>query len=200
MCVFFSVVFLCSLTRTSCIVPSSAVSLFVDTSTHCTSSGCIDAPVTTHVSFLFWSFCLCSLPSPSSCGVPLLLSCAASPLPPGAHRINPLPWPLCRVNAPGSVRRRHPGLCTSSTPHRQRPGFCASSTPRPLRVVNAPTSAHHQCPGSLPIPLRPVPTLPPGFFRPASGLLCLPLLRWRDGFWSRCPYPRAALHRLWQEE
>ena len=28
------------------------------------------------------------------------------------------------------------------------------------------------------------------------GLICLPLLRWWDGFWSRCPYPRAALHRL----
>ena len=122
------------------------------------------------------------------------------PLPPAAHRINPLPWPLCHVNAPGSMHRRHPGLCTLSTPHRQHPRFCASSTPRPLHVVNAPTSAHHQCPGSLPIPLRPVPTLPPGFFQPASGLLCLPLLWWWDRFWSLCPYPRAALHRLWQEE
>ena len=117
-CIFFSVIFLrsLSLTHTSCIVPSSAASLFADASTHCTSSGCVNTPVMTREFFIFVILHLLTPISLSQCGVPLLLSCAASPLPPAAHHINPLP--------------------------RQRPGFHALSTPWPLHVVNAPASAY----------------------------------------------------------
>ena len=150
MCVFFSVVFLHSLTRTSCIVPSSAVSLFVDTSTHCTSSGCIDAPVTTHVSFLFWSFCLCSLPSPhavcpSFCVVPRPhshpLHIASAPSP--GLCVASTPRVPCVVNTLASARCQHPIVNAPGSAHCQHPDLCALSTLRPLHIINAPASAQH---------------------------------------------------------
>ena len=150
----FSVVFLHSLTRTSCIVPSSAASLFVDASTHCTSSGCIDALVTTHVSFLFLSFCLCSLPSPRAvCPSFCVVLC------PHSHSLHitstpspglcaaSTPQVLCIVDTLASARRQHPIVNAPGSARCQRSDLCTSSMPQPLH--NAPGCVDALGPGFL---------------------------------------------------
>ena len=132
-------------------------------------------------------FVLCHVPTPTRCTSHQPPPLASVPHQRPRFRASLTPQPLHIVNTPSSMPWVLRVVNAPTSACHQRSDLCTSSMPRPLH--NAPGCVDALGPSSLPIPLHPIHTLPPGFFRPASGLLCLPLLWWRDRFWSRCPYP-----------